>query len=71
MKVSIGFRGRGGTLTIHYESLEQLDDVLHRLTGGGRGRPAAGAGDAAPGADETRAPETPDSLAPDPGPGAG
>lgn len=31
LKVSIDFRGQGGSLTIHYQTLEQLDDVLHRL----------------------------------------
>ncbi len=32
LKVSIRTRGEGGTLDIAYESLDQLDDVLHRLT---------------------------------------
>jgi ParB family chromosome partitioning protein len=31
LKVSIKFQGNGGSLTIHYKTLEQLDDVLHRL----------------------------------------
>ena len=31
LKVSIRFQGAGGSLTIHYKTLEQLDDVLHRL----------------------------------------
>ncbi|NIA71691.1 ParB/RepB/Spo0J family partition protein [Pelagibius litoralis] len=31
LKVSIKFHGDGGSLTIHYKTLEQLDDVLHRL----------------------------------------
>jgi len=31
LKVSIKFQGTGGSLTIHYRTLEQLDDVLHRL----------------------------------------
>ncbi|MGD1880392.1 MAG: ParB/RepB/Spo0J family partition protein [Kiloniellaceae bacterium] len=31
LKVSIKFQGAGGSLTIHYRTLEQLDDVLHRL----------------------------------------
>lgn len=34
LKVEITFRGRDGTLTLHYESLEQLDDILHRLSRG-------------------------------------
>ncbi|MFZ5791393.1 MAG: ParB/RepB/Spo0J family partition protein [Pseudomonadota bacterium] len=32
LKVSISFDGQGGALTIHYSSLEQLDDLLQRLT---------------------------------------
>ena len=31
LKVSIAFRGSGGAVTIHYKTLEQLDDVLNRL----------------------------------------
>lgn len=34
LRVSIKTKGEGGTLDIVYESLEQLDDVLHRLTHG-------------------------------------
>jgi ParB family chromosome partitioning protein len=32
LKVTIRFHGAGGELTIHYGSLDQLDDVLHRLS---------------------------------------
>ncbi|GIK97960.1 MAG: chromosome partitioning protein ParB [Alphaproteobacteria bacterium] len=32
LKVTISFQGEGGSLTIHYRTLEQLDDVLQRLT---------------------------------------
>ncbi|MBF0335198.1 MAG: chromosome partitioning protein ParB, partial [Alphaproteobacteria bacterium] len=32
LEVSIKFHGKGGELTIHYGNLEQLDDVLHRLS---------------------------------------
>ena len=32
LKVQITTRGRGGSLTIHYKTLDQLDDVLRRLT---------------------------------------
>ncbi|MFA6018637.1 MAG: ParB/RepB/Spo0J family partition protein [Rhodospirillales bacterium] len=32
LKVNIKFHGDGGELVIHYRSLEQLDDVLHRLS---------------------------------------
>ena len=31
LKVSIDFAGQGGTLTLHYKTLEQLDDILRRL----------------------------------------
>jgi ParB family chromosome partitioning protein len=31
LKVTVTFAGRGGALTIHYRTLEQLDDVLRRL----------------------------------------
>jgi ParB family transcriptional regulator, chromosome partitioning protein len=31
LKVTVDFAGRGGALTIHYQTLEQLDDVLRRL----------------------------------------
>ena len=31
LKVTIEFEGQGGSVTIHYQTLEQLDDVLHRL----------------------------------------
>jgi ParB family chromosome partitioning protein len=32
LKVSISFQGQGGSLTIHYQTLEQLDDELQRLS---------------------------------------
>ena len=35
LRVTISIQGRGGALTIHYRTLEQLDDVLKRLTQGG------------------------------------
>ena len=31
LKVSIAFDGKGGTLTIQYKTVDQLDDVLKRL----------------------------------------
>ena len=31
LKVEIDIQGQGGTLKIHYKTLDQLDDVLHRL----------------------------------------
>ena len=34
LKVEIDEQGESGTLTMHYQSLEQLDDVLQRITGG-------------------------------------
>ena len=39
LKVEIKFQGAAGTLVFHYASLEQLDDILHRLS---HGPPAAG-----------------------------
>lgn len=36
LKVEIMHRGERGTLKLHYTSLEQLDDVFHRLSHGGR-----------------------------------
>lgn len=38
LKVNIKFHGDGGELVIHYRSLEQLDDVLHRLSNPKEGR---------------------------------
>jgi ParB family transcriptional regulator, chromosome partitioning protein len=32
LRVTIAFDGQGGALTIHYRTLEQLDDVLRRLS---------------------------------------
>lgn len=54
LKVEIKFRGKDGSLTIHYESLDQLDDILHRLSRGAFLGKAAGpdagqAGGAQPG----------------------
>lgn len=47
LKVGIRFRGGAGSLTIHYQSLEQLDEILHRLSRGATGSrgalPAGGA----------------------------
>ena len=40
LKVNIRFFGKGGSLTINYKTLEQLDDVLHRLSQGSAGREA-------------------------------
>ena len=38
LDVEIKFRGGGGSLVLHYRSLDQLDDVLHRLSHGAHGR---------------------------------
>ncbi len=39
LKVDVEFDGKGGRLTLEYASLEQLDDLIERLTGPtGRGR---------------------------------
>ena len=39
LRVGIHFRGGAGSLTIHYQSLEQLDEILHRLSRGATGSP--------------------------------
>jgi ParB family transcriptional regulator, chromosome partitioning protein len=36
LKVSIKFRGAGGELVVHYQTLDQLDEVLHRLKSTGQ-----------------------------------
>ncbi len=44
LRVKVKFKGGGGSITVHYTSLDQLDDVLHRLNQGGpssRARTAA------------------------------
>ncbi|MCZ4281170.1 ParB/RepB/Spo0J family partition protein [Kiloniella laminariae] len=38
LTVSIDFHGQGGSLKIAYDTLEQLDDVLHRLTQASAGK---------------------------------
>lgn len=35
MKVAIDFQGQGGRLTVHYQSVEQLDELLRRLDDSG------------------------------------
>ena len=35
-KVNISFNGKGGVVTIDYANLEQLDDIVRRLSSGGR-----------------------------------
>ncbi|HLN25911.1 MAG TPA: ParB/RepB/Spo0J family partition protein [Patescibacteria group bacterium] len=40
LKVSIRHGGKGGDLSIEYGTLEQLDDLLHRLSNGVHGRAA-------------------------------
>ena len=37
MRVDIKYGGRGGTMTLHYGTLDQLDDLLHRLSHGAHG----------------------------------
>ena len=41
LSVEIRFGPGGGTLTLHYDSLEQLDDILHRLSQGEHGSRSA------------------------------
>lgn len=36
--VKIGFDGKGGSVSIAYATLEQLDDIVNRLSGGGRSK---------------------------------
>ncbi len=48
LKVEIKFGHDGGTLTLHYGSLEQLDDILHRLSHGSHGARMEAADDAPP-----------------------
>ncbi len=50
LKVDISFKGTGGTLSIHYTSLDQLDDVLQRLSHGGPAAAPAAKQDVAPAA---------------------
>jgi ParB family chromosome partitioning protein len=38
LTVEIRFRGSKGSLILHYSSLDQLDDILHRLSRGTHGR---------------------------------
>ena len=44
LKVEIKFRGGAGALIIHYGSLDQLDDILHRLSHEPHGAGPPGAG---------------------------
>ncbi len=44
LTVSIRNEGGGGELSVHYATLEQLDDILHRLSGGLHGKPGLPAG---------------------------
>jgi ParB family chromosome partitioning protein len=34
LRVTVNFRGDGGELVVHYKTIEQLDDVLHKLSSG-------------------------------------
>ena len=40
LRFDIRSAGEGGSLTVHYDTLEQLDDVLHRLRYGPAAKPA-------------------------------
>lgn len=42
LKVDVEFDGKGGRLTLQYSTLEQLDDLIDRLTGTPRGRGGPG-----------------------------
>ncbi|MDP7668451.1 MAG: ParB/RepB/Spo0J family partition protein [Rhodospirillales bacterium] len=52
LKVRFKFSGAGGTLTLHYASLEQLDDILHRLSEGVHGEALKTAHEVDPANDE-------------------
>ena len=41
LKVAITAQGKGGQIAIHYTTLEQLDDILHRLSNGLHGHAPA------------------------------
>lgn len=44
-KVNIAFDGKGGSVTVNYATLEQLDDIVRRLSSGGQAEtPSAGHG---------------------------
>ena len=51
-KVNIAFDGKGGTVSIAYASLEQLDDIVHRLSTGGSRRPPSRGDEAISGLDD-------------------
>ena len=36
LKVTVKFKDDGGSITVHYDTLEQLDDILQRLNRGGQ-----------------------------------
>jgi len=55
LKVRIKFSGTGGTLTLHYASLEQLDDILHRLSEGAHGEALRAANEGDPANDQATA----------------
>jgi ParB family chromosome partitioning protein len=38
LKVAIRLQGKGGEVTVHYQTLDQLDHLLHRLSNGRHGR---------------------------------
>ncbi len=40
LAVEIRFQGTKGSLVLHYTTLDQLDDILHRLSRGTHGRRA-------------------------------
>jgi ParB family transcriptional regulator, chromosome partitioning protein len=44
LPVEIRFKGAGGALLLHYATLDQLDDILHRLSHGAHGRRTGNAG---------------------------
>jgi ParB family chromosome partitioning protein len=63
LKVEIDFREGGGTLILHYGSLEQLDDILHRLSHGSHGARLEAAGETPEAGAATLADEDPPDAA--------
>ena len=66
--VKIAFDGQKGSVSVAYGSLEQLDDIVHRLSSGGRTKAkAALASDKFPADSMSDAIDDHDSIYPDPG----
>lgn len=51
-KVNVSFNGKGGVVSVAYANLEQLDDIVRRLSGG-KAKPTESAGEEAADSDES------------------